>query len=96
MSEPSFHEKQEFIDFCKTKGSKKFDPGNPCACAMTQFFKSIHPETFSTCSASIIGGPFALNYSGKTLGYLELEDYEVERVLDCRSFSKVVKVLSND
>jgi hypothetical protein len=94
---PKIHEKEEFLAFCKTKGSKRFDPTNPFTCALTQFFKSIYPTTHASVSYSIATGlPFAEERFGKTLGYLRLEPYEIERVFSCRTFSKVVKVLTDE
>ena len=88
-----FHEKAEFIAFCKTKGSQHFNGGDPFGCAMTQFFKSLYPNTNHSVSSSIIGYPYAEELHGKTIAYLKLEMYEVGRLLDCRTFLKAVKVL---
>lgn len=96
MQEPPFYEKSEFIDFCKTKGSKRFNPEDPFACAITQFLKTKHPDVRNSCCTSLLGLPYGEAKFGQTIAYLKLESYEVERVLGCRTFSRIVKVLSGD
>lgn len=36
--------KEEFVDFCRTKGSEEYVSISVSQCAVTQFFRSKHPE----------------------------------------------------
>jgi hypothetical protein len=88
------YEKQDFIDFCRSKGDEKFQGANMFACAMTQFMKSKNPNV---CRSLLLGNldPLRVGTNDNDSGIvgLRITYGEAFVVVDCKTFAGVATAL---